>query len=313
MFTSQELQQLKSLLTEKIDDLEVVRRDLKGSIAYSVKYKKPFVETRQKEVVDIVNGHITEDYKEVAKLDKRLKKLRELQKSVKNALVENTAASRFNRDQDEGWADYHIPGTPNRIINPGFVVQEHKQGSPIPDRWAVDHNESVFWHNPDSPVRSVTLPYVEQPAVEASDVSSKPSNPKDAIGSGKLPIHLWPNTATAMGCIGFLNGAAKYGRSNFRAIGIRASIYYDAAKRHLDAWFESEEVDPDDGVPHLAAALACIAIIVDAQAAGKLNDDRAYPGGYRKLVDELTPLVAQIKKHHEAKNPKHYTIADVQH
>lgn len=142
------------------------------------------------------------------------------------------------------------------------------------------------------------------------DVSAKPSNPKDMIGSGKLPIHLWPNTATAMGCIGFLNGMLKYGRSNFRIHGIRASIYYDAAKRHLDAWFEGEETDPDDGVPHLAAALACIAIIVDAQAAGKFNDDRAVAGGYRALVERLTPQVAYLKKLHAAKEPKHYTIAD---
>ena len=47
----------------------------------------------------------------------------------------------------------------------------------------------------------------------------KPSNPKDMIGSNKLPLHLWPNTATAMGSLGFLNGALKYGRANFREIG----------------------------------------------------------------------------------------------
>lgn len=139
---------------------------------------------------------------------------------------------------------------------------------------------------------------------------SKESNPKDMIGSNKLPLHLWPNTATAMGCLGFLNGMLKYGRSNFRVLGIRASIYYDAAKRHLDAWFDGEECDPDDGVPHLAAALACIAIIVDAQAAGVLNDDRAVEGGYRALVDRLTPHVARLKALHADKSPYHYTIAD---
>jgi hypothetical protein len=139
---------------------------------------------------------------------------------------------------------------------------------------------------------------------------SKESNPKDMIGSNKLPLHLWPNTATAMGCLGFLNGMLKYGRSNFRIHGIRASIYYDAAKRHLDAWFEGEECDPDDGVPHLAAALACIAIIVDAQAAGKLNDDRSVEGGYRALVDRLTPHVPRLKALHEDKDPYHFTIAD---
>jgi len=142
------------------------------------------------------------------------------------------------------------------------------------------------------------------------DSSMKLTNPKDAIGSDKLPLHLWPATATAMGCIGMLNGMLKYGRANFRAVGIRASIYKDAAHRHIDAWFEGEECDSDDGVPHLAAALACIAIIVDAEAAGKLNDDRQIRGGYRRLMDKLTPHVKRLKQLHFGKNPKHYTIQD---
>lgn len=140
--------------------------------------------------------------------------------------------------------------------------------------------------------------------------TSKPSNPKDAIGSNKLPLHLWPATATAMGCLGMLNGMLKYGRSNFREIGVRASIYVDACKRHLDAWFEGEECDPDDGVPHLAAALSCLAIIVDARAAGKMTDDRNVKGGYRGLVGELTAHVPRLKQLHAGKDPHHYTIAD---
>lgn len=138
----------------------------------------------------------------------------------------------------------------------------------------------------------------------------KPTNPKDILGSSKLPVHLWPETATAMGCIAMLNGMLKYGRSNFRAVGVRASIYYDAAKRHLNAWFEGEECDPDDGVPHLSAALACIAIIVDAWWAGKLNDDRVIAGGHRKCVDEMTKHVDRLKRLHSGRNPKHYTIKD---
>lgn len=140
--------------------------------------------------------------------------------------------------------------------------------------------------------------------------TSKPTNPKDAIGSNKLPLHLWPTTATALGCLGLMDGELKYGRSNYRMIGVRASIYVDACKRHLDAWFEGEDDAPDNGIPHLAHALACVAIIVDAQAAGKLNDDRMLAGGYRSFVDELTPHVARLKALHADKAPKHYTIAD---
>lgn len=123
----------------------------------------------------------------------------------------------------------------------------------------------------------------------------KQTNPKDAIGSNKLPLHLWPTTASAMGSIALLNGMLKYGRSNWRIAGVRSSIYYDAVRRHLDAWFEGEECDPDDGVPHLAVALAGLAIIVDAQAAKTLNDDRMVAGGYRALSNELTGHVARLK------------------
>ncbi|MEW6460395.1 MAG: dATP/dGTP diphosphohydrolase domain-containing protein [Pseudomonadota bacterium] len=138
----------------------------------------------------------------------------------------------------------------------------------------------------------------------------KDTNPKDVIGSQKLPLHLWPTTATAMGCLGLMDGALKYGRANWRAAGVRASIYFDAANRHLAAWFEGEVVDPDSGLPHLAHALACLAIIVDAEAAGLLVDDRQVPGGHRKLVDSLTQHVRRLQDVHADRSPKHYTIAD---
>lgn len=138
----------------------------------------------------------------------------------------------------------------------------------------------------------------------------KPTNPKDIVGSDKLPLHLWPETATALGCLGLLDGALKYGRSNWRAVGVRASIYVDACRRHLNKWFEGEDMDPDSGLPHLSHALACLAIVVDAGAAGKLNDDRQLKGGYTEFVEALSPHVARLKAIHAGKAPKHYTIAD---
>lgn len=141
------------------------------------------------------------------------------------------------------------------------------------------------------------------------DANMKLSNPKDLIGASKLPLHLWPETATAYGCLGLLDGALKYGRGNFRAVGVRASIYYDAARRHLNAWFEGQDQDPDSGLPHLAHALACLAILVDATEAGKLNDDRQYPGGYLETVKRLTPEVERLKRlRAEAEPEQHYTI-----
>jgi len=142
------------------------------------------------------------------------------------------------------------------------------------------------------------------------DTAPKNPNPKDSIGSQKIPMHLWPETATILGALGLLDGALKYGRSNFRAAPVRASIYYDAAKRHLNGWFEGRPCDPDSGLPDLAHALACLAILVDAEAAGTLIDDRMIAGGYHKLLAAVTPHVKRLQELHKDKNPEHYTIAD---
>jgi hypothetical protein len=138
----------------------------------------------------------------------------------------------------------------------------------------------------------------------------KLTNPKQFAGSSKLPLHLWPETASAVGCIALLDGALKYGRSNFRTSGVQATIYTDACKRHINAWLEGEDCAEDSGVPHLAHALACLAILVDAQAAGVLNDDRMVAGGYHQLVEDLTPHVNRLKELYKEKQPKHYTIKD---
>jgi hypothetical protein len=146
-----------------------------------------------------------------------------------------------------------------------------------------------------------------EPLVGAFDSAAE--NPKDAIGSGKLPLHLWPTTATAMGCVALLNGALKYGRSNWRKVGVRASIYVDACHRHLAAWFEGQQCD-EEGVPHLASALACLAILVDCESAGLLKDDRQYPGGHLELIESLTSHVDRLRRLHAEKSPQHYTIKE---
>jgi hypothetical protein len=143
---------------------------------------------------------------------------------------------------------------------------------------------------------------------------SKDTNPKDSIGASKLPLHLWPQSATALGSLGLLEGALKYGRANWRHSGVRASIYFDACSRHLAAWFNGEDDSSDVGVPHLANALACLAILVDAEANGKLIDDRNHTPdsevNYASYVNYLTPFVEKLKERFKDKSPKHWTIAD---
>ena len=58
------------------------------------------------------------------------------------------------------------------------------------------------------------------------------------------------------------------------------------------------------------AKFASLAIIVDSFAANRFRDDRMVQGGYRALIDAMTPHVARLKEKHAAHNPHHYTIAD---
>ena len=141
-------------------------------------------------------------------------------------------------------------------------------------------------------------------------IEPKPSNPKDAIGSTKIPYHVWPEVATILGAMKMLAGALKYGRSNYRAIGIRATIYTDAIRRHTNDFLEGEDFDPEDGLHHMAGVLACAAIILDAYYAGKMIDDRMYPGGYKRVRAEMTAAVTRLKELYAGRNPKHWTIQD---
>mgnify|MGYP001569976814 CR=1 FL=1 len=145
---------------------------------------------------------------------------------------------------------------------------------------------------------------------QAKGADTKNTNPKDICGSSKLPLSLWPMSATALGCLGLLDGMLKYGRMNWRKAGVRATIYYDALTRHMTKWMEGEDVDSDSGLPHLAHALACLAIVVDAKAAGMLNDDRHVRGGTIEFLKELTPHVARLKALHKDRTPRHWTIRD---
>ena len=99
-------------------------------------------------------------------------------------------------------------------------------------------------------------------------------NPKTVLGEAKAKISDTPTVSIqALGQV-HTHGAAKYGRFNWREHTVSASVYYDAAFRHLADWFDGEDTDPESGLPHLAHVMACASIILDAGANGKLNDNR---------------------------------------
>jgi len=140
---------------------------------------------------------------------------------------------------------------------------------------------------------------------------TKPSNPKDLVGIKKLPLQLIPATALAQVALAHYDGLTKYGAWNWRNHGVRASIYLDAAERHIKAWQEGETLATDSQVHHLAHAICCFNIILDAEIAGKLMDDRPPSNpGYQTLIDTLTNTLAHLQAKNRQATPRHFTIAD---
>lgn len=141
-------------------------------------------------------------------------------------------------------------------------------------------------------------------------MSDKPTNPKDALAVSKLPMHLVPDTVKVFAALAFAEGAAKYGSYNWRVAGVRASVYRSALERHLAKWWNGEWADEKTGVPHLASIIACAGILLDANAVGKLTDDRPPAAPLGPLIDGMEADVRRVVDMFSDYTPRQFTIAD---
>jgi hypothetical protein len=160
-----------------------------------------------------------------------------------------------------------------------------------------------------------TIPVVAAPAPAsitaappAANQAEKPSNPKDVVGVRKAPMSTVSAAVMAEVGVAMLEGALKYGRHNYRAVGVRSSVYYDGTLRHLMAWWEGEDIDPDSGMSHITKAITSLVVLRDAMIQGKCEDDRAPRS--TAFYPELNARAAALMDKHADKAPKHYTIGD---
>lgn len=120
-------------------------------------------------------------------------------------------------------------------------------------------------------------------------------DPKKQYGDAKVPLQLVPPAASIAIAKGLAEGADKYAPWNWREGPVEYLTYYGAVQRHLAAWLEGEDLDPDSqhGKTHLDGAIASLAILIDAIAMGNATDNRPIPAkgtlkhleqGARKLM-----------------------------
>lgn len=140
--------------------------------------------------------------------------------------------------------------------------------------------------------------------------NSKDTNPKDAVGTRKVPFSTLPFQVLLRVGLAMLEGALKYGRHNYRAAGVRASVYFDAVvARHLMSWWEGEDIDPDSNLHHLDKAIAGLMVLRDSMLQGNWVDDRP-PRGKGVGMVELNAHAAGLIERYGDRNPRHYTIED---
>lgn len=134
------------------------------------------------------------------------------------------------------------------------------------------------------------------------------SNPKTKAGSLKPPLHTIPPIAIVHLGITLGDGADKYGVFNWREEAVSVSTYIGAIMRHLLAFADGENVDPEsnNGGTHLGAIMSCAAILLDAEAVGSLHDDRPSRGvtaefirqrSYQQIqaaIEEMKPYIGDM-------------------
>lgn len=105
---------------------------------------------------------------------------------------------------------------------------------------------------------------------ELMNVGNEGGNKLDA---GKPPLSWIPRVANEEEARVLAFGAKKYARWNW-AKGIAWSRVLDAAMRHLGAFADGEDVDPETGISHLAHARCCTGFLLDYLKEHPELDDR---------------------------------------
>lgn len=121
-------------------------------------------------------------------------------------------------------------------------------------------------------------------------------NPKDRAGRNKARLGLVPAVAFIYESEVMRQGSEQYGEYNWRDTEVNSAVYYDACMRHLLAYWEGQDIDPDSGMPHMAHVRANAGIIMDAEHHGTLVDGR--PGTRNSAAARVLSLV------HEMRNAK---------
>lgn len=103
------------------------------------------------------------------------------------------------------------------------------------------------------------------------------------LNDGKVPLDLVPTSMLYAVARVMEYGTQKYEKDNWRR-GMKWTVPYSCAMRHLMKWFEGEELDDESGESHLHHVLCNIAMLVEYSKTCPELDDR-YKGNSATYKD----------------------------
>jgi hypothetical protein len=89
---------------------------------------------------------------------------------------------------------------------------------------------------------------------------------------GKLEYGLLPPLALEETVKVLTFGAQKYERDNWQKVPDANRRYFDALQRHVWAWKQGEQMDPESGIHHLAHAMCCLMFLYEHDIMYSLNN-----------------------------------------
>jgi hypothetical protein len=108
--------------------------------------------------------------------------------------------------------------------------------------------------------------------MDSSFVYDKAGGAKDDGGKRRMDLIPWAAVDAAAEVFAF--GAQKYSERNYQ--GLAQSRLFAATMRHLSAWWQGEDTDPETGMPHLAHVVCDTMMLLEKELESLGVDDRQH-------------------------------------
>jgi hypothetical protein len=118
---------------------------------------------------------------------------------------------------------------------------------------------------------------IECEAASAQEIAKTSKNKGLKYDGNKPDLSLIPKAALDSCAKAFMFGASKYERDNFRE-GMEWTRLTASCMRHVTAFQEGENLDPESGVHHLGHALACLSMLMYYVETQSGTDNRPVKG-----------------------------------